>query len=260
MTASAKLKGVKKRRKQLGPQSEQDRLFCERWLCHFDKDRAYREAGFTAHKNDGHVSLRKLEKFADYLRPIRDAKAKLVAERLMIDDEKVLKGMVKMAFFDASQFFERCTEPLTEWVKVEGKKEKVERVMMWDGKPVYGERMKPYSDLTPDQQAIVQITGAMGDRIFYRLPSIMEQHSYLTSLGRQYGMFADKLIVERHSHKHVHHNLNFTNVPTTQLQSLTRQLLPLVDSEFAKQLGYTPEEVEEASTAGAVLMPEKVHA
>jgi Terminase small subunit len=254
MARRASGKGARHRPKQLGPQTDRDKLFCERWLIHYDKDRAYREAGFSAQKNAGHLASAKLEKFADYLRPIRDAKAKIVAERLAIDSDAVLQGMVKKVFFDPTTFFERSTEPLTHLVHVEGKTEKVEQVRTWNGQPVYGERMKPYSDLTPEQRSQVEITSEAGDRLRYRLPNIREQHAYFTSLGRQFGLFSEKLVIERHHHKHQHHHLDFANVPTEKLNALTRQMLPMVGLEFAQMLGYTPEEVEEAAREEGVIM------
>lgn len=242
------------------PRNDRDRLFCERWLTHFDKDRAFREAGFAQNRSAGHNALKKLERFAEYLRPLREAKAKIVAERLAVDSEAVLQGMVKKVFFDPTTFYERSSAPLTEWVREQGKKEKTERVRLWDNKPVYGERMKPYSELTAEQRAVVEITSAAGEQIRYRLPSIREQHTYFTSIGRQFGMFAEKLILERHNHQHVHAQLDFANVPTTKLLSITRQLLPLVGLEFAQTLGYTADEVAAAAREDGVLMPEKVSA
>jgi hypothetical protein len=254
-------KGHAKRPKQLGPQSERDKAFCERWLIHFDKDRAYKEAGFAWNASGGTAALNKLQKFADYLRPIQEAKAKLVAERLMIDQDQVLQGMVKKVFFDPTTFFERSAEPLTKTIKDKDGKE-TEEVRTWHGSPVYAERLKPYSELTPEQRNVVEITSDTADQIRYRLPTIREQHTYLTSLGRQFGMFAEKLIIERHQHKHQHHTLDFANVPTAKLNALTRQMLPLVDLEFAQMLGYTPEDVAEAAKDEGVVavVPQKTPA
>ena len=254
MKRAATGKGARKRPKRLGPQTDREKLFCERWLVHYDKDRAYREAGYSINNQaTGHLASSLLAKFADYLRPIQEAKAKLVAERLMVDSDQVLEAMVKRVFFDPSSFYDRTSEPLTELVKVKGRQEKVEQVMMWDGKPVYGERLKPYSELTPEQRLVVEITNDTGERIRYRLPTIREQHLHLTSLGRQFGLFAEKLIMERHLHKHTHHHLDFKNVPTQKIQQLTRQMLPLVGLEFAQQLGFTPEEVQAAADEGVVI-------
>jgi hypothetical protein len=253
------LKGIRKRPKMRGPQTDKEKLFCERWLIHFDKDRAYREAGYIQRgrgSGAGHLASAMLERFADYLRPIREAKAKIVAERIFVDSEKVLEKMVAQGFYDPSGFYEKSTEPLTEWVEEDGGKEMVERVVMWDGKPVYGERMKPYSDLTPAQQAVVEIT-RVDERIQYRLPTISERHTNLAALGRQFGMFAEKLIVERHNHQHTHQTLTFENVSTLKLQTLTQQLLPMVGLEFAQTLGFTAEDIETASREEGVLMPAK---
>lgn len=240
-------KGKPKRSKQMGPQSDQEKKFCERWLIHFDKDRAFREAGYANTAGAGNRALSMLEKFADYLRPIREAKAKIIAERLAIDSDQVLQGMVKQVFFDPTSFYERSTEPLTESVKEKGHKEPMERVKMWHGKPIYAERLKPYSDLTPEQRAVVELTGELAGRIQYRLPTIREKHMYLTSLGRQFGMFSEKIIFERHNHKHTHHHVSFEGVPTQKLARLTQQMLPLVELEFAQSLGFTLDDVEAAA-------------
>jgi len=252
--AKRSLKGIRKRPKLFAPQTDQEKRFCERWLIHFDKNRAWREAGYSPSGDGGTGPGKMLEKFADHLRPIREAKAKIMAERLAVDAEKIVAGMASKVFFDPTTFYERTLAPLTEWVKLPRAKERTERVVTWDGQPVYGERLKPYSDLTPEQQAVVQITNTEGDRIRYRLPTIGEQHSYLTSLGTQIGLFAQKLIVERHTHRHTHQHLSFDGVPTQKLTNLTRQMLPLVGLEFAQRLGYTAEDVEKAALEDGVVM------
>lgn len=254
--AKKSLKGHRKRPRQLGPQTEQDKTFCSRWLIHFDKDRAYREAGFAGGEGSGWRANSKLQRFADYLRPIQEAKAKILAEKLAVDSEDVLNGMVKRVFFDPTEFYELTRKPLTEMVKatVDGKETRVEQEKQWDGRPVFGERMKPYSELTAEQRQVVEVTGESGGVIKYRLPTIREQHTFLRDLGRQYGMFADKLIVERHNHRHTHTHMSFEGVPTAKLQNLTRQMLPLVGLEFAQSLGYTAEDVAQASKDEGVVM------
>jgi hypothetical protein len=202
VTKRAANQGVKHRTRTRAPQTEGEQLFCERWLIHFDKDRAMREAGLSTTANGGTRAGAMLDRFAEYLRPIREAKVKLMAERLAVDAEKIVAGMSQKVFFDPTSFYERASKPRVEWVDVPGCKLEVERVVTWDDKPVYDERLKPYSDLTAEQQAVVQITSTEGGRIKYRLPTIAEQHQYLTTLGRQLGMFAEKIIMERHTHQH----------------------------------------------------------
>ncbi len=250
----AKPKNGHRRVKITAPVTDADKMFCERWLIHHDKDRAYREAGFNPNGSDGTRAGAKLEKFAEWMRPVWEAKAKIMAERLAVDAEKVVNGMAQKAFVDPSSFYERTSQPLEEWVDVPDCKLEVTRPVTWDGKPVYGERLKPYSDLTPEQQAAVEITGTEGGRIHYRLPNIKEQHQYLSSLGTQIGLFAQKLIIERHTHRHTHQHLTFEGVPSTKLASLQRAMLPLVGVEFARRLGYTAEEVEKAALDEGVVM------
>jgi len=252
------LKGIRKRPKMLGPQTEQDKRFCERWLIHFDKDRAYREAGFSTAGNAGHLATSKLHKFADYLRPIREAKAKIMAERLSIHSEKLVHGMAEKVFYDVASFFERTDEPIMEEVEIRGEDGETRteiRMKTWHGKPIYGERLKPFTDLTPEQQAVVEVEHDRFGVVSYRLPTIMEQHAYLTSLGKQLGMFSEKLIMERHVHSHVHQHLTFDNVPTQKLNALALQLLPLAGEEFAKALGYSASDVEAAQRESGVLVP-----
>ena len=249
-------KGARHRPKILGPQTPADKKFCERWLIHHDKDRAYREAGYTSKSaHAGHAASAKLEKFADYLRPFREAKAKVMAERLALTSEQIVDGMAGKVFIDLSTFYERSAEPLTEWVEGPKKGQKIEQVRTWHGKPIYGERLKPYSELTREQQAAVEITDTRGGVIHYRLPTLREQHMYLTSLGRQLGMFAEKLIIERHNHSHVTATLNFNGVPTPKILELQKALLPMVGVEFAQQLGFSPADVEAAAEEQGVLMP-----
>lgn len=238
------------------PVKDMDRLFCERWLIHFDAQKAYAEAGFAQTTGTRTRALGKLTQFAEYLRPIREAKAKIMAERLAVTTEGVIAKMQEKAFFDAGDYLERGLKPLTQITKKkrkDGGVDEVEETVMWEGKAVYAERLKPYADLTAEQRAVVEITSTAGDRIQYRLPTLREQHMYLTSVGRQMGLFAEKLILERHNHEHRHATLSFDNVPTAQLTGARQALIPLAGAEFAKSLGFTDAEI-------AALLPDKASA
>ena len=232
--------------KPTAPKTERDKLFCKKYLEHFDRQRAYTEAGFTASKasNIAQQSARKLNRFEAYLKPLQEAKAREVAKVLVVDQERILQEMSRKAVFDPGDYVERSSDPLTEEVK-EGKN-KVTRTRLWNGKPIYGERMKPFHELTAAQRMTVEITGIVGDQVQYRLPTIREQHAAQVALGRQFGMFLDKLIIERHNSKGAHNTLALQNVSTTQLQHITEQLLPYVGQEFASRLGFTIEDIEEA--------------
>lgn len=233
----------------LFPRNDRDRKFCDQWLKHFDHLRAYREAGFATASNHGKWAARALEKlsrFSEYLRPLREAKAREVAEKLVMDDQDVLRSMASKAVFNPLDFIERTDEPLTRKVKRKGQEEPIEEAVTFNGRPVYGERLRPITELTREQAAAVEVVGVVGGVIQYKLPSAREQHQYLTSIGRQLGMFLEKFILERHNHQHKHAHLHLDNVPTQRLQAVTRQLLPLVGQDFAAQLGYSQEEIEQA--------------
>lgn len=246
------------------PIKEKDKLFCAKWLEHFDAPRAYKEAGFQPGRKAGARALAKLERFAEYLRPIREQKSREVAKRLDVNQADVLETMARKAMFNPADFIEKGEKPMTRTVKTAGPKGEVietEEVIMWDGKPVYPTRWKPLYDLTREQLSTVQIEGSLAGQLQYRLPSVREQHQYLSSLGRQLGMFLEKIIWEQHQHRHQHAHLHLDDVPTAQIQKVTRELLPLVDFEFAQQLGFTREEYDAAIGAqalegGGVLMPE----
>jgi hypothetical protein len=76
-------------------------------------------------------------------------------------------------------------------------------------------------------------------------------------LGKQVGMFLEKIILENRQVLHQHAHLHLENVPSELLDKLRLQLLPLVGDDFARQLGFTPQEVEEAAKTQGVLMPDK---
>lgn len=239
------------------PTRERDKLFCERWLEHFDKQRAYVEAGFQANRSEkiAYYSARKLNRFMEYLRPLQEAKAREVTKLIVVNQEDILKAMVRKAVFDPGDYVEVDPNSMLETV---GKgKNKTTRARTWNGKPLHAERMKPFYKLTPDQRLTVEITGVIGDQVQYRLPTHREQHAAQVALGRQFGMFLDKLIVERHQAKGAHNTLALDDVPTCELQQITLRLLPYVGQEFASRLGFTIEDIEEAKKRIVAEVPKR---
>lgn len=257
-------KPVKAKKKAFSPHhfpiKEADKVFCAKWLEHFDAPRAYKEAGFKGGRKHGTRALLKLERFAEYLRPIREAKTREVAKSLDVEQADVLQTMARKALFNPQDFIERGAKPMTRTVTKKdaaGAEVATEEVIMWEGKPVYPTRWKPIYELTREQLSSVQIESSVAGALQYRLPNAREQHTYLSSLGRQLGMFLEKIIYENHQHRHLHAHLHLDDVPTSKILSLTRDLMPLVGPEFAKQLGFTEAEIEEANEPQTgVLMPE----
>jgi hypothetical protein len=228
------------------PTRKRDKLFCERWLEHFDNQRAYIEAGFQADRSEkiAYYSARKVNRFMEYLRPLQEAKAREVAKAIVVNQEDILKAMVRKAVFDPGDYVEVDPNPMLETV---GKgKNKTTRVRTWNGRPVHAERMKPFHKLTPEQRLTVEITEFIGDQVQYRLPTHREQHAAQVALGRQFGMFLDKLIIERHQARGAHNTLALDDVPTHELQQITLRLLPYVGQDFASRLGFTLEDIEDA--------------
>jgi hypothetical protein len=243
-------KGKKKRATLLGvPRTDRDRKFCERWLVHFDHKRAYKEAGFSMNRAGPAEAAKKLEQFTEYLRPFKEAKAREVAKVLVVEQEDVLKAMSRKAVFDPGDFVETSDTAKTQTVSDPETGELIEQPVVWEGKPIFASRLKPFESLTSEQRQTVEIVADSGGEVRYRLPSIREQHTHLISLGRQYGMFIEKLITERHLHRHNHAHMQLDGVPTAKLEDLTLELLPYVGAEFATQLGFTQQDIEEARRA-----------
>jgi hypothetical protein len=239
------------------PKLPRDVKFCQRWLEHHDAFRAYREAGYPPARNNMSKAKVKVTKFWPYLEPLMQAKARVVAEKIGVTNDTVLREMASKALYNPGDYLEVSPEPIsyTERDPITGKD--VTKEDKWFGKSKREVRYKPLEELTADQLRAVEIVAGPGGRLSYRLPTIREQHQYLTSLGRQMGMFMEKIILENRQTLHQHAHLHLENVPTEMLEQLRTQLLPLVGADFARQLGFTPAEVEEAAKTLGVLMPDK---
>ena len=193
-----------------------------------------------------------LVQYADYLRPFQEAKAREVARVMVLEQDTILKAMARTAVFDPGDFIEIGAQIIDE-KKIGRKKTPVPRT--WEGKPVYAARMRPFIDLTAEQRLTVEVTGIIDGEPQYRLPTIRERHTAQIALGRQFGMFLDKLIIERHQARGAHNTLELEHVPTKDLQHITRQLLPYVGQEFASRLGFTLEDIEEAKKYVVATVP-----
>jgi hypothetical protein len=237
------------------PTTDRDRIFCAKWLEHFDHNRAWREAGFKVDNKSSVRAQEKVNHFAEWLRPYQEAKVKKVAETLVVGQTDILKTMAAKAVFNPLDYIEKSTEPLYE--EIGSGRYRRKRLVLWNNQPIYPERMKPLSELTPEQARAVEVYETKHG-LSYRLPDNKTQHGYLTSMGRQYGMFLEKLILERHKHTHKHAHLHLEGVPTTKLQQIRAALVELVPPEFVAQLGLVAQEAAEKSQAipsAGVLMP-----
>src|SRR6185437_11761207 len=155
-------------------------------------------------------------------------KSRKVGEQLAVGEEDVLRGVAAVAFYNPADYVERGDKPLT---NEEGK------TITLNGRVLYPTMLKPLHELTSDQMLAVEVVTLPGGLTSYRLPTAKVRHQYLDSIGKQLGMFAEKLILERHAHKHNHVTLDLKGVPSDQLEQMTRLLLPLLGEDFARELG-----------------------
>ncbi len=248
----------RKRVVELGfPRSDRDRMFCDRWLLHFDHVRAYLEAGWAPNDRIGKLGTntavrarQKLEHLWPYLEPLRDAKARIVAERVALSQADLLDLLGRMAKFNPLEYVETSTTAATT-TRTAADGAKIEDPIEFNGKPVFRSRLKPLQDLTPEQAATIQLH-ADGDTVTYRLPNIRERHAALLLLGKQMGMFLDKIILQNHEHQHRHAHLHLEGVSTDQVRALAAQLSQFVEPEFAKGLGYTDEDIARMRAAAPI--------
>lgn len=228
------------------PIGERDKKFCQQYLKHFDARRAYDEAGFKGHGDSRmHMATVKLQKFARYLQPRMDAihrkNAVILAEKMSIGQEDILRGMARIAFPKIEEYLLKV--PAIREVKEDGKLTgRFEPVMGPDGKPVYRTVLKPLHELTSEQLQCVEIYNDMGGRPVYKFSTLMVRHKYLESLGKQSGLFVEKLILERHQQSHEQAVTQLKNASTEQLTDAMKALMPLASPEVLQQLGISKEE------------------
>jgi hypothetical protein len=237
-----------KRRREGGiPSMPRDLRFCTAWLEHLDLRKAWQEAGYSQ-RNKGWArrAQSKLKRFSGYLEPLQRAKAEKVAERLVICQGDVLQTMRAIAFANPLDFFEKTNIPETRELKDESGQIQVEPVM-FNGAPVYRMMQKPFAELTSEQAMAVElIHGAGGEVLGYTLPSLKVRHQFLYSLGKNLGLWIDELAKQNHQQLHKHAHLHLDSAPTEKLAELEQRLVAIVGPDFARTLGLTSDEIDQA--------------
>lgn len=228
------------------PKKPRDIKFCERYLDHFDVDRAYKEAGFSVRgASVRKIARKKLQAFAEYLLPLQKKKTEAMAKVATVGAAEIIEALEAVAFPKIEEYLIKDSEPIK--VKHQDGDKVVVEDLIVNGEKVYRTLYKPLHELTPKQLLAVEIFTSMSGHPVYKLPTPKVRHQYIESLGKQLGMFMDKLILQRQDIIHQHAHLHLGSVPTERLESAVRNLLPIVGPEFARQLGFTAEEYEEAS-------------
>ena len=235
------------------PRDARDKLFCERWLEHFDHIRAYQEAGFKGTRTKLSVRAKnKLERFAAYLTPLQQAKAQIVAQKVVTSQDDVLKAMARVAFVNPLEYYVKTDFPVTRKRKVKEKindvvvETEVEEPVVVAGCTIYQVRAKQINELTPEQLSAVEVhhhprTG----ELTWRLPDLHIRTVNRKMLGQNVGLFLEKVILQNQTNT-TNVQLNVQAIPSDKLTELVHELLPLVGAEFAQFLGFTMEEIEAA--------------
>lgn len=215
-----------RRVRQRVPRTEQERMFCEHWLRSHNPSAAAKSVGISSYNK---VGRRWREKFADYLGRRTVSVEREVSKAIAYDQQDILNEMAAIGFANPLDYVVKTTE------------EK-------DGKVVEGYAFKPLEELTRFQAAAVSNVRIVGGKVQYRIPGTADKHRYLFDLGKNLGLFDDKLIQE-FRHKHLHAHIDFSQLPQEQLQSLEQILIGAVGPEASRLLGLQPQplEVEDAT-------------
>lgn len=210
------------------PQSDRDRKFCEAWLSHFDCAKAYVEAGFKSNAHDYANGVKKYAKYAPFLQKLAEGRKAQVGAQTGLKDADIINAMVGIAFCNPQDYFEEV-EVLDE-----------KGVATVELRPIPVMRLKPHL-----AQALSKVT-FLGKMAIYSLPSTKDKLGALTSLGKNFGMFLDAVIQQKHLHIHQHKHLDFKGVPAERLADLEGELIEIMGPQAYVMLGLPAPEVKDA--------------
>lgn len=233
------------------PANKRDQAFCKAWLEHYDIRRAYQEAGFSTKGGNWDRNARaKIARFMPYLKPLQEAKSKQVGTQLAVKQGDVLETMKAIGFVNLKDYYVKSDKVLMRKIPIPGKPEEFTlEPVMFQGRPVQDMEPIPLSELTREQALAVEPTYMFGRLIGYTLPSAKVRHQYLHSLGQNLGLWLDDKDKGPSSAVHLHAHAHFESIPSAKLDALQKQLIGAVGAEFARTLGLTQEEIDEAIEA-----------
>lgn len=210
------------------PKGEKELAFCEFWLSHFDHVRAYKQAGY---QRSADKALRLYRILAPYLEKLRTEKGKVLAKRLAVREADVLDEIVALGFANPQDYVEEYIE------EIAGKP------------PATKHRRRPLMELTRAQAAAVTCIKFHPDgTVTYELPEPKDKRPALELVGKNFGMFDQKLIAE-HRHIQKQRSTELEKIDTDKLQAFEEALIEAIGPRAAQNfIGYT-REVEEESDA-----------
>lgn len=210
------------------PKGERELKFCEHWLEHFDPIRAYKQAGYAFSSSNNRRALELYRKFSHHLEKLRAVKTKELAKRLAIRETDILEEIAALGFANAQDYVEVYEE---------------------DGKQLL--RRKPIMQLTRGQaSAVTQVEFHPDGTVTYLLPEPKDKRPALELIGKNFGMFDQKLIAEhRHMSKQRAESIGGLVSPD-KLEMFERMLIEAIGDRAAQNfIGYTREVDEESSDA-----------
>lgn len=142
---------------------------------------------------------RVLDEYKDMVVWLQAARAQEVAKVVEIDQERVLKEMVAIAFANEADY-----------IVIEDAVE--------EGKTVKRARRKRVDELTREQLTAVVVVSVKGrgTRVGWKW---RDRDGKLFEIGKHLGMFNEKIIME-HRHRHTHKHFDLSKVPLDKLEAI----------------------------------------
>lgn len=212
--------------KQRDPHTEREFAFCEHYLRSHDQNQAAKAAGYVSYYSNG-PRLRR--QFAAYLAKRSLKVEKQIAKAIAYDQQDLLNEMASIAFANPQDYI----------IKV---------LALVGDQQVQIDALRPIETLTRAQAAAIKKVAVVNGVATYELPDLTDKYQYLFALGKNLGLYHDKLIQEfRHQHLHAH--VDFKDLPADKLQTLERLLVDAIGPDARRLLGIQPEPREEHETA-----------
>lgn len=181
------------------PKKEQLLKFCQLVASHNNKERAAREAGYSASwaKCSMHRYVRQ---YQPYIHWLQNQHSKAVAKLITVSKQTVIDELAKIAFANPQDYFRR--------------------------KPTSTETDPRFEQIAMDKlprdlaAAIGSVTVDKDGRMTY---SLLRKTPELLMLAKAMGLSSEKLIVQ-HNHAHLHAHMDLSNVPSETLEHVEKLL------------------------------------
>lgn len=168
-----------------------------------------RAAGYSAGWAQG-TAARTLDQYKDLVVWLQAARAQAVAKVVEIDQERVLKEMVAIAFANEADY-----------IVLEDK--------VVNGVTAKRARRKRLDELTREQMTavvVIKVKGK-GDILTWKW---RDRDGKLFEIGKHLGMYNERIIME-HRHRHTHKHFDLSKVPLDRLEAIEGEFEELMGDE-----------------------------